>query len=102
VDLVRHYLARAAASDLDAYVAQFTDDAVVEDEDRLHHGRSAIRAWRAGTPRVDQRLRTVEETAEGYRADVEVSGDFPGSPVTLTYRFDVAQEGIRRLTIRPA
>ena len=95
--LVDGYFARAAAPDLDAYLAQFTDDAVAEDEGRRHEGIAAIRAWRAGVPPVSYTVKSVE----GMRAVVEIAGDFPGSPVPLTFGFAFRGEKIRRLTIRP-
>ena len=99
--LIDRYFTRAAAPDLDAYLAQFTDDAVAEDEDRLHEGIAAIRAWRTGVPPVSYTVKSVEPTAEGMRAVVEIAGDFPGSPVPLTFGFAFRGEKIRRLTIRP-
>jgi len=99
--LVDRYFARAAAPDLDAYLAQFTDDAVAEDEDRLHEGIAAIRAWRTGVPPVSYTVKSVKPTEEGHRATAEIAGDFPGSPVTLTFGFAFRGEKIRRLTIRP-
>ena len=99
--LVDRYFTRAAAPDLDVYLAQFTDDAVAEDEDRLHEGIAAIRAWRNGVPPVSYTVKTVEPTEEGHRATAEIAGDFPGSPVTLTFGFAFRGEKIRRLTIRP-
>jgi hypothetical protein len=99
--LVDRYFALAAAPDFDAYLAQFTDDAVAEDEGRRHEGIAAIRAWRAGVPPVSYTVKSVEPTAEGTRAVVEIAGDFPGSPVPLTFGFAFRGEKIRRLTIRP-
>ena len=99
--LVNRYFTRAAAPDLDAYLAQFTGDAVAEDEDRLHEGIAAIRAWRTGVPPVTYTVKSVEPTEEGHRAIAEIAGAFPGSPVTLTFGFAFRGEKIRRLTIRP-
>ena len=99
--LVDRYFARAAAPDLDAYLTQFTDDAVAEDEGRLHEGIPAIRAWRTGVPPVSYTVTSVEPTEEGHRATAEIAGDFPGSPVSLTFGFAFRGGKIRRLTIRP-
>ena len=97
-DVIQRYFDLAADPDLEAYVDQFTDDAVVEDEDRYHRGVEAIRAWRATTPPVAYTLRRVE----GATAVVEIAGDFPGSPVDLAFGFVVDGGQIRALTIRPA
>ncbi|WP_345413208.1 nuclear transport factor 2 family protein, partial [Pseudonocardia xishanensis] len=48
-----------AATDLDGFLAQFTDDAVVTDEGRTHDGIAAIRAWRTSVPEVRRILAIV-------------------------------------------
>ena len=99
---IEHYFDRAADPDLEAYFAQFADDAVVEDEGRLHHGIDAIRGWRTSVPDVTYRLVTIEPDGDGHQALAEIAGDFPGSPVTLAFGFVLAGDRIQRLTIRPA
>lgn len=99
--LVRRYFDRAAAPDLETYLAQFTDDAVAEDEGRRHDGLDAIRAWRTGVPLVTYTVERIEPTDEGSCALTTISGDFPGSPVALAFGFVFDGEKIRRLTIRP-
>jgi hypothetical protein len=100
--LVRRYFELAPRADTDAYFAQFTDDAVVVDEDRAHRGIAAIRAWRGSVPRVSYAVRDVTATTTGYHADVEVAGDFPGSPVRLTFGFQFGDDGrVTALTITP-
>jgi hypothetical protein len=101
-DLVTRYFVLAADPDLEAYHAQFADDAVVEDEGRVHRGIGAIRAWRTSVPPVTYDVRTMEPTDDGERALAVISGDFPGSPVTLAFAFTFADGRIRSLTIRPA
>jgi hypothetical protein len=101
-DLVSRYFVLAADADLEAYHAQFADDAVVEDEGRLHRGIGEIRAWRTSVPPVTYDVRSVEPTDDGHRALAAISGDFPGSPVTLAFTFTAAEGRIRTLTIRPA
>ena len=98
---MEQYFALAARADEEAYLAQFTPDAVVEDEGRLHRGLDAVRAWRAGVPLVRYRVVTGDRDGEAERALVEVAGDFPGSPVELVFRFERAADGrIRDLRIR--
>ena len=99
--LVDRYFRTEASGDVDRSVSQFSDDAVVEDEGRLHEGIDAIRRWRAAVPPVSYRVRTVEPTSGGRRAVADVHGDFPGSPVGLVFDFGFAGEQIRSLTIRP-
>jgi hypothetical protein len=100
-DLIERYFALATDADLDAYFAQFADDAVVEDEGHLHRGIDAIRAWRTSVPSVTYVIRTSEPTGSSHRTVAEIAGDFPGSPVTLAFAFTFTGEKIRMLTIRP-
>jgi hypothetical protein len=88
--------------DIDAIVAAFEQNAVVKDENAEHRGLPAIRSW-------------VEETTRKYHAKVEptesrksggktvvsglVSGDFPGSPVSLEHAFTLSGQLISRLEI---
>jgi hypothetical protein len=98
----QRYFTLAADPDQAAYVAQFADDAVVEDENRTHHGRAAIAVWRADVPRVTYSLREVDPADGGYRARAEIAGDFPGSPLTLTFAVGLDVAGaISSLRIRP-
>jgi ketosteroid isomerase-like protein len=98
MDTIERYLALAAADDVEAFVDQFTDDAVVVDDGRR---LDDLRAWRRDTPSVTYTVDHVEP-ADGPSADVTVSGDFPGSPVGLRFVFGLADDGrIARLDIRP-
>lgn len=98
--LVDRYFA-LATGERDAYLAQFADDAVVEDEGATHHGAAAIGAWRGAVPAVQYRVLGVAPDGPGHRAVAEISGDFPGSPVELAFAFRFAGEEITHLTIRP-
>jgi len=101
-ELIGRYFDLAPRPDSDAYFAQFADDAVVEDEGQAHRGIAAIRAWRAQVPRVAYTVRHVKAASIGHDAAVGIAGDFPGSPVTLTFHFQFAANGrITALTIRP-
>jgi hypothetical protein len=99
--LINRYFQLAPASDTDGYFAQFATDAVVEDEGREYHGIEAIRGWRTSVPSVAYALRDLQSTDDEHTALAEISGEFPGSPVTLAFRFRFAEDGhIRSLTIR--
>ena len=99
---VHRYFQLAAVADTDAYFEQFTADAVVEDEGVEHHGLEQIRSWRREIPRVNYSVDTIVATPAGPEVQVDISGDFPGSPVRLGFRFGFAADGhIRTLTIRP-
>jgi hypothetical protein len=80
----------------------FTQDAVVQDEGRAHHGHAAIDAWwRDAKAKYDPRAVPVaRDDQDGtVRVRATVTGNFPTSPVTLTYGFTLAGERIARLEI---
>lgn len=100
--LSRRYFELAAQADSAAYFAQFADHATVEDEGSEHYGIDAIRAWRATVPLVTYTVQAIEASHGGFDAAVDISGDFPGSPVRLIFHFEHDREArITRLTIRP-
>ena len=80
----------------------FTEDAVVADERRRHHGRAEIAAWNAAAVASYGMTTAVRAThTEGARTTVraEVSGNFPGSPIELQFRFTLADGLIAQLEI---
>lgn len=90
----------------DATVAElsavFTDDAVVHDEARHHRGIPAIRDWRVETMErtpFTARPLSVEQLDDVLVVPTEVTGSFPGSPLTLTHRFVLRDGRIATLEI---
>jgi SnoaL-like domain len=86
------YFELATQADTDAYFAQFADDAVVEDEGKERHGIAEIRAWRTEVPPVRYDVQNIERDGSRTHAQVEVSGTFPGSPVTLSFDFQYTDD----------
>lgn len=96
------YLDAANRFDPDAVARCFTDDAVVLDEGEHHRGPAAIAAWTSAVVaryRPTAAPRDIDGADGRYRLSAQVSGDFPGSPVTLTYRFALRGERIAALEI---
>jgi ketosteroid isomerase-like protein len=92
----------ADASDANAVARCFSESAVVVDERREHRGRPAITRWKA------EATAQYHYTSEPIAVDVSgpvvtvtarVTGDFPGSPVDLRYRFTLERAAIARLDI---
>jgi hypothetical protein len=92
----------ADTSDANVVARCFSESAVVIDERREHRGRPAITRWRA------EATAKYHYTSEPLRFDVSgpevtvtarVTGDFPGSPVILQYRFTLEGASIARLEI---
>jgi ketosteroid isomerase-like protein len=82
----------------------FTDDAVVIDERQEYRGRTAIARWKAEASAkfrytVDRLGAHVSESQTTVTG--RVTGDFPGSPVDLQYRFTLEGDKIARLEIAP-
>jgi ketosteroid isomerase-like protein len=100
-DRIHRYFQLAAAGDMDAYLAQFSTDAVAEDEGHEYRGVDAIRSWRGEVVSVAYTTRTIERDGDEHVARTEVAGDFPGSPVTLAFHFTFTADGqISRLAIQ--
>lgn len=101
--VAREYFTAANALDVDRTAALFADAAFVMDEGRRIDGRQAIHEWIART------MREFSATAMPEHVDAHddvaavaalVTGQFPGSPVRLTFRFTVAGNRIAGLEIR--
>lgn len=97
------YFSSDTAHDTDALATCFAVDATVRDEGRTFEGLGAITAWRTETKK---QYRDTVEPVEAVRRDgqtvvtARVSGDFPGSPVTLTFIFRLERDHIASLEIR--
>lgn len=96
------YFSAKNRRDIDAMLAPFAEDALVHDEKEDHSGRAAIRAWMEDTTRKYGVTVEPEELTQdngGVNVRALVSGNFPGSPARLTYRFGLADDCISRLTL---
>jgi hypothetical protein len=72
-----------------AYAACFSESAVVFDEGKTHHGRKQIEHWIADSnERYKATMKPVsfEERETESLLKAEVSGNFPGSPLVLSYQ----------------
>lgn len=92
-DSIARYFEIADARDVDAYVDLFAPDAVVHDDGHTHVGRDGIRAWRSATISVRSDVLDVTDGDDDTTAQVRVSGEFPGSPVVLGFRFGFDDDG---------
>ena len=83
-----------------AYANCFSETAVVFDEGKTHHGRKEIEHWIAdANERYKATMKPVsfEETENILKA--EVSGNFPGSPIVLSYHIKLKDGLIESLKI---
>ncbi|WP_376984373.1 nuclear transport factor 2 family protein [Bosea sp. R86505] len=99
---IKAYFEADSRNDVEALMATLSPGAIVEDERQRHAGLDAIRAWwmeaKQKTPHVNAPI-DVTTTGDVTQVRTRVSGDFPGSPVTLLFTFTVANDAIARLEI---
>ena len=102
--ILQRYFEAQNAHDIETMVGCFAPDAAVRDERRNIIGSESIRAWKKET---SSKYRIAAEPFECHiEADstvvvVKVSGNFPGSPANLGYRFGFSADGlINRLEVR--
>ncbi|WP_134088520.1 nuclear transport factor 2 family protein [Olivibacter sp. XZL3] len=85
-----------------AYANCFSETAVVFDEGKKHNGRKEIERWIAD---ANQQFNTImkpvsfKEQETTSILEAEVSGTFDGSPVILSYHFEIVDEQIQSLKI---
>ena len=94
----------ADKGDSEAVAQCFTDNAVVKDEGHTYHGRAALKQWK-----TDVATR-YEYTSEPFACEQQdgkfvvtsrLTGNFPGSPVTLRFFFGLEGDRIASLQIIP-
>lgn len=99
---IGRYLDAANTNDADAVTACFTPDAHVRDEARDHDGAAAIRDWTIDARRryrFRAEPRSFEPTSDGGTVTAHLTGDFPGAPADLRYRFRLAGDLVADLEI---
>ena len=81
----------------------FAADAIVRDEGKTIKGLVAIKAWRIETgKKYDHKVEPLAMAERDGKVVVtgKVSGNFPGSPVTLDHIFEIEDDRIVSLEIR--
>jgi ketosteroid isomerase-like protein len=99
---IDNYIRASNAHDVKAILSCFSEDAVVRDEGETLRGKKAIEGWIAKTIekyKFQFEPLSVKEDDGEVVVSVEVSGTFPGSPVTLDYHFKIENEKILSLAI---
>jgi hypothetical protein len=82
----------------------FTAEAVVIDEKQTYRGREAIARWKTdASAKYDYVSEPVaiDEQADKITVTAHLTGNFPGSPVDLSYAFTLSGDAIARLEIAP-
>jgi len=97
------FLSSENMHDTDALAECFAPDATVQDEGRTLKGLNAIKAWRLDTAKKYQhRLEPLAASAHGGKTVVstKLTGNFPGSPITLDFVFTLQGNKIAALEIK--
>ena len=100
--VIDNYIRASNAHDVMSILSCFSEDAVVRDEEETLRGKKAIECWIAKTIekyKFQFKQLSVKEDDGEVVVSVEVSGTFPGSPVTLDYHFKIENEKILSLAI---
>jgi hypothetical protein len=100
---IASYFAADKAGDASALARCFTAEGVVRDEGGTFTGIAAIEQWHVRTKaKYHHTAEPLSVNARGREVVVmaRVSGDFPGSPLTLRHVFQVAGDKIVSLEIR--
>jgi hypothetical protein len=100
--VIQRYIDASNAHDVRAIVDCFADDAVVCDENATRNGKIDIERWATETIekyKFHFKPLSADERGAETILSVEVSGSFPGSPITLDYHFTIANDQIQSLII---
>lgn len=83
-----------------AYANCFTATAIVFDEGKIHKGQKEIKQW---IEKANKDYQVVMKPLVYFDTDqtlqAEISGSFPGSPLVLTYQFEIIDHKIQSLKI---
>ena len=100
--IIQKYVDATNAHDVKLILKCFAEDGVVRDENATHRGKVDIGHWATTTiEKYKFQLKPLSSQQRGNEivVSVEVSGTFPGSPISLDYHFAIAGDKIGDLTI---
>ena len=100
---IERYVQIANSGTPEAASECFAPDATVYDEGQTYEGMAAIRNWMAATKKKYGHTVAPLEFAERGSQSVlkaRLTGNFPGSPITVNFSFVLAGGKIRSLEIR--
>lgn len=83
-----------------AYADCFSETAIVFDEGKTHNGKTEIQQWiKKANEEYQAVMKPLEYAASEEILKAEVSGNFPGSPIVLSYHFKLQNGLIESLKI---
>src|SRR5258706_15893902 len=101
--IIKKYVDASNAHDVKSILACFSDDAVVLDEGETLDGKKAIEGWIVKTIekyKFQFKPLGVKDQGAEVVVTVEVSGTFPGSPLTLDYHFTIKNDKISSFAVK--
>jgi hypothetical protein len=101
-DPIARYVQIANSGAAEAAAECFAPDATVRDEGQTHEGVAAIRDWMAATKQKYGHTIApleLEQRDDGSVLKARLTGNFPGSPITVNFSFRLAGGRIRALEI---
>ena len=100
--VVQMYVESTNRHEVAAILSCFSEGAIVRDEAREYRGREAIEGWIETTiEKYKFQTKPLSASSAGIETvvEMEISGTFPGSPITLDYCFTIPEGRISSLTI---
>ena len=83
-----------------AYSDCFSETAVVFDEGKTHTGKMEIQQWiKKANEEYQTVMKPLEYSVTKEILKAEISGNFPGSPIVLSYHFELNNGFIQSLKI---
>jgi ketosteroid isomerase-like protein len=95
---VENFVAANNSHDVDALMATLAADAVVSDDGETYTDDASIRAW-IGSHLIAPKIEIAPTSFDGNRMVASSSGDFPGSPMSFAYNFDIDGDRVTGLSI---
>jgi hypothetical protein len=97
------YIRIENSGDVDALSECFVSNATVRDESHTYQGLAAIKEWKADTKKkYSHSIAPLEVSDRDGKVilKAQLTGNFPGSPVTLEFSFVLSDGKIASLEIR--
>lgn len=100
--IIESYIQASNDNNRDNFIQCFSSSATVLDEGETLVGHEAIGKWFTST-RTKYKFKceplAIDERGDDFLLTAKVSGNFPGSPVTLDYNIKVIKSKIQDLRI---
>ncbi len=101
-EAVTQYFEASNRFDAESAAACFTPEATVRDEGKTHVGTEQIRNWVSHASKEYRPQASVvgaRPRGDKLAVTVNVTGQFPGSPIELDFEFSLRGEKIAELTV---